>query len=76
MKKTDVDFAVLHDMNMTREQIAENVAKDMDSVLALLYTIRADKRAMTVVVDIFWNRYLALKEKKLSQPELNLEKNG
>lgn len=69
--KSDVDFAVLHDMNLTRESIAQSMRIDLLQAMSGLEVVLSDQKTFDAMVDVFWNRYLTLKDKHLSKSDVS-----
>lgn len=61
MKKTDVDYAVLHDMTLTKEQIQSGVKSDLALAFEVIAVCSMDERVQKVIVEVFWERYEKLK---------------
>lgn len=67
---SNIDVAVLHDMNLTREQIAKSLKTDVLQGMAALEVVLYNEKVFAVMVDEFWNRYLTLKDKHLAKNDL------
>lgn len=74
MKKTDMDYAVFSDANITKEMLAKSIKTEIGSMMALCETIMREEKALNTIVDIFWDRYQEVQRRaKVAQPELPLE---
>lgn len=67
---SNIDVAVLHDMNLSRDQIAKSLKTDILNGMAALEVVLYNEKVFAVVVDEFWNRYLTLKDKHLAKRDV------
>lgn len=70
MPKIDetLQYAAFKDMQLTKEQIRENLQNDIKGVAVTIIEVLQSPQCLDALADIYYARFLALKEKE--------EKNG
>lgn len=74
--KSKIDYAVFANGELSKEQIAEWLSKDIKGVYYLLAEILNSKEAIDALAEVFYQRYLAFQKAKEVTPELDLKPNG
>lgn len=68
-----MDFAVLHDLSLSRDQIKDRVLIDLKSCASLLQVAVHEPTVTEAIVDVFWERYQLAKKRQEAAPELDLK---
>lgn len=69
MKKTDVDYSIFHDQTLDRDQIKKAVSQDLQAAVVLLDAILTEDKLLDAITDMYWNRYLTLKDRMLAKED-------
>jgi hypothetical protein len=71
--KKNIEKAALMDMNLSKEQLSKGLQSDLQMAFTVVGEIISDPKLYNAVLDVYWDRYLALKESHLKKQEVTNE---
>lgn len=65
-----VDYAILNDATLTKEQVKEGLTKDIESVAVFISNLLRSKECLDALTETMWNRYQKYHEERKRNPGL------
>lgn len=65
-----VDYAILNDAHLTKEQVKEGLTKDIESVAVFVSNLLRTKECLDALTEAMWNRYQKYHDDRKRNPQL------
>lgn len=59
-----VDYAILNDSNLSKEQVKDGLQKDIESVAVFVSNLLRSKECMDALTEVMWQRYQKYHEQR------------
>lgn len=68
----EITKSIIEGASLTKEELAKALLSDLRIVQTLVNEFVNDPEIKKVVTDVYWNRYLTIRDNMAKQPELDL----
>lgn len=72
--KKEVEQSIIDGVMITREELGQRLTADLKIVAVLVNEFLTDPQINKAITDVYWNRYLTLRDSVANAPELDLNK--